>query len=174
LILPFQGRHPRWDESVFVEPSAHVVGDVEIGADSSVWFGSLVRGDVNFIRIGARTNVQDLSVIHVTHDTHPTILEDEITVGHRAILHGCRVKNRSLIGMGAIVMDGAQVGPESVVAAGSVVGPGTCIPTRTLARGVPARVVRELTAEEIEEIRRSADRYVDLKNIYRKEPRQSD
>jgi carbonic anhydrase/acetyltransferase-like protein (isoleucine patch superfamily) len=157
------------DPTVFVEPSAHVVGDVEIGADSSVWFGSLIRGDVHYIRIGARTNIQDLTVIHVTHDTQPTILEDGITVGHRAVLHGCRVKSRSLIGMGSIVMDDAEVGPESVVAAGSLVSPGTHVPPRCLARGVPARVVRELTGEEIEEIRRSADRYVDLKNVYQNE-----
>jgi carbonic anhydrase/acetyltransferase-like protein (isoleucine patch superfamily) len=157
------------DDTVFVESSAHVVGDVEIGADSSVWFGSLIRGDVHYIRIGARTNIQDLTVIHVTHDTHPTILEDEITVGHRAVLHGCRVKSRSLIGMGSIVMDDAEVGPESVVAAGSLVSPRTRVPPRSLVRGVPAKVVRELTEEEIEEIRRSADRYVDLKNVYQKE-----
>ena len=169
MILSFKGRLPRFDESVFVESSAHVVGDVDIGADSSVWFGSLVRGDVYYIRIGARTNIQDLTVIHVTHDTCPTILEDEITVGHRAILHGCRVKNRSLIGMGAIVMDDAEVGPESMVAAGSLVSPGTRVPPRSLARGVPAKVVRELTEEEIEEIRRSANRYVDLKNLYQSE-----
>jgi carbonic anhydrase/acetyltransferase-like protein (isoleucine patch superfamily) len=154
------------DEAVFVESSAHIIGDVDIGADSSIWFGSVVRGDVHYIRIGARTNIQDLTVIHVNHGTCPTILEDEITVGHRAILHGCRVMSRSLVGMGAIVMDGAEVGPEAVVAAGAVVSPGTRVPPRSLVRGVPAKVVRELTEEEIEQIVDSAKRYVDLKNAY--------
>jgi carbonic anhydrase/acetyltransferase-like protein (isoleucine patch superfamily) len=159
---------PRLNETVFVEPSAHVIGDVEIGAESSVWFGSVVRGDVHYIRIGARTNIQDLTVIHVNHGTSPAILEDDITVGHRAILHGCRVMSRSLVGMGAIILDDAEVGPESVVAAGSVVSPGMRVPPRTLVRGVPAKVARDLTEEEIEQIVDSAKRYLDLKNVYLK------
>jgi carbonic anhydrase/acetyltransferase-like protein (isoleucine patch superfamily) len=122
------------------------------------------------IRIGARTNIQDLTVIHVNHDTHPTILENEITVGHRAILHGCHIRERSLIGMGAVVMDDAEVGPESIVAAGSLVSPGTRVPPRSLVRGIPARVVRSLSREELAGIRDSVADYVKLKNIYLKGP----
>lgn len=166
MILPFRKTKPRFDASVFVAPNACVIGNVELGRDSSVWFGAIARGDVNTIRVGERTNIQDMTMIHVTHDTFPTILGDEITVGHRAILHGCHVEDRCLIGMGAVVMDGVEVGTESIVAAGSLVTPGTRIPPHSLARGLPARVVRSLTDEELRELRASAERYVELKNVY--------
>lgn len=169
MICSFDGKLPLLDETVFVETSAHVVGDVELGADSSVWFGSVLRGDIHYIRIGARTNIQDLTVIHVQHGRFPAIVEDEVTVGHRAVLHGCHIGARSLIGMGAVVMDEAKVGPESIVAAGSVVSPGTVVPPRKLALGVPAKVVRSLTEAEVLEILSSAGRYVELKNKYLKE-----
>ena len=110
MIRPFGGKHPRLAEGVFVEDSAQVIGDVELGEDANVWFGAVVRGDVHYIRIGARTNIQDLTVIHVSEKTHPTVLDEDITVGHRAILHGCHVMRGCLIGMGAVVMDGAKVG----------------------------------------------------------------
>jgi carbonic anhydrase/acetyltransferase-like protein (isoleucine patch superfamily) len=145
---------------------AVVVGDVEIGADSSLWFGTVVRGDVNFIRIGARTNVQDHSVLHVTGGTHPTVVGDEVTVGHRVTLHGCTVGDRALVGIGAIVLDGATVGEESMVGAGSLVAPGFAVPPRTLVLGAPARVRRPLTAEEIEHLARSAERYVENARRY--------
>jgi carbonic anhydrase/acetyltransferase-like protein (isoleucine patch superfamily) len=151
---------------VFVDDSAQLIGDVELGEDASVWFGAVLRGDVHYIRIGARTNIQDLTVIHVSEKTHPTILDEDVTVGHRAILHGCHVLRGSLIGMGSVVMDGAKVGPESLVAAGALVGPGVEIPPRSLARGVPARVVRALTDAELEHLVYSSRHYVDLKKAY--------
>jgi carbonic anhydrase/acetyltransferase-like protein (isoleucine patch superfamily) len=150
---------------VFVDDSAQLIGDVELAEDASVWFGAVLRGDVHYIRIGARTNIQDLTVIHVSEKTHPTVLDDDITVGHRAILHGCHVRG-CLIGMGSVVMDGARVGPESMVAAGALVGPGVEIPPRSLARGVPARVVRTLTDAELEHLVYSSQHYVDLKKAY--------
>jgi len=154
-------------ESVFIADTATVIGDVEIGEDSSVWFGSVIRGDVNYIRIGARTNIQDLTVIHVTTDAHPTVLEDEITVGHRVVLHGCHVESGCLIGIGAVLLDGVRIGAQSLVAAGSLVTPGTIIPPQSLVMGSPARVKRELTADELACLERSWRNYVDLKNRYR-------
>ena len=160
LVRPFARKAPRLHESAFVVESAVVIGDVEIGPESSLWFGAIVRGDVNSIRIGARTNVQDYSVLHVTSRTHPTFVGDEVTLGHRVTLHGCTVKDRCLIGMGAIVMDGAVVGEESIVGAGALVAPGTVIPPRMLAVGAPARPKRPLTVEELEHLARSATNYV--------------
>ena len=151
---------------MFVADTATVIGDVEIGEDSSVWFGSVIRGDVNYIRIGARTNIQDLTVVHVTTGTHPTVLEDEITVGHRVVLHGCHVGSGCLIGIGAILLDGVRVGARSLVAAGSLVTPGTEIPPQSLVMGSPARVKRELTADEFVYLDRSWRNYVELKNDY--------
>ena len=121
IISPYGGRAPRLHASVFVAENAVVVGDVEIGEGSSIWFGTVVRGDVNHVRIGARTNLQDLTVVHVTSGTHPTVIGDDVTVGHRAVLHGCTIRDRCLVGIGAIVMDGAVVGPDAMVGAGALV-----------------------------------------------------
>ncbi|MGH9947814.1 MAG: gamma carbonic anhydrase family protein, partial [Pyrinomonadaceae bacterium] len=143
-----------------------VIGDVEIGKDASVWFGSVVRGDVNHIRIGARTNIQDMTMIHVDSGMHPTILEEEITVGHRVTLHGCYVERGCLIGIGAILLDGVRVGANSLVAAGSLLTPGTQIPPRSLVMGSPAKVKRELTDEELARLDRSWRNYVELKAVY--------
>jgi carbonic anhydrase/acetyltransferase-like protein (isoleucine patch superfamily) len=173
LIQSYRDKIPRIHESAFIAGNATVVGDVVIGRDASVWFGSVVRADVHFIRIGARTNVQDLTVMHVNHGKNPTILEDDVTVGHRAILHGCHVKRGSLIGMGAVLLDDVVVEEGSFVAAGSVVSPGTVVPAGKLARGVPARVVRDLTEEEILDIQRSAESYCSLKNEYLRQGRAS-
>ena len=162
----FNNVSPKVHRTAFVAGDAVVIGDVEIGEDSSVWFGSVIRGDVNYIRIGARTNIQDLTVIHVTTATHPTVLEDEITVGHRVVLHGCHVESGCLIGIGAILLDGVRVGARSLVAAGSLVTPGTIIPQQSLVMGSPARVKRELTDEELANLDRSWRGYVDLKNKY--------
>lgn len=159
-VRPFGGKAPRLHESVFAVDSALVIGDVEIGADSSLWFGTIVRGDVNAIHVGARTNVQDHSVIHVTSRTHPTWVGDEVTLGHRVTLHGCTVKDRCIIGIGAIVLDGAVVGEESMVAAGTLVPPGMVVPPRTLVMGSPAKVKRALTTEELAHLQRSAENYV--------------
>ena len=165
LVRPYAGKSPRIHESAFVVEST-VIGDVEIGRESSIWFGSVVRGDVNFVRIGARTNVQDLCVLHVTSGTHPTIVGDEVTLGHRVTLHGCTVKDRCLVGMGAIVLDGATIGEESIVGAGSLVPSGFVVPPRTLAIGSPARVRRPLTDSELAHLARSAANYVGYARQY--------
>ncbi|MGH9391564.1 MAG: gamma carbonic anhydrase family protein, partial [Vicinamibacteria bacterium] len=157
MIQSYRDKNPQIHETAFIAENATVVGDVVIGPDASVWFGSVVRADVNFIRIGARTNVQDLTVMHVNEGKSPTILEEDVTVGHRAILHGCHVKRGSLIGMGAVLLDDVVVEESSFVAAGSVVSPGTVVPAGKLVRGVPARVVRDLTEEEILSIQRSVE-----------------
>ena len=160
LIRPYGGKTPRLDGSVFVAETAVVIGDVEIGPDSSVWFGTVVRGDIHSIRIGARTNIQDQSVIHVTGGKHPTSVGDDVTIGHRVTLHGCTIKDRCLIGMGSIVLDGAVVGEDALVGAGAVVPPGMVIPPGKLALGAPARVKRDLTPAEIASFVASANEYV--------------
>lgn len=167
MIKTFQNNSPKIDETAFVAGNATVIGDVEIGAESSVWFNAVVRGDVNFIRIGARTNVQDGCVIHVSSKTHSTILEDEITVGHRATLHGCYVESGSLIGIGAIILDGARIGGNSLVAAGALVTPNTLVPPRSLVLGSPARVKRELTDDEIYNLKTLWQNYVLLLKAYK-------
>jgi carbonic anhydrase/acetyltransferase-like protein (isoleucine patch superfamily) len=143
-----------------------VIGDVVIGPESSVWFGAVVRGDVHAIRIGARTNLQDHCVVHVTRDRFGTEIGDEVTVGHRAVVHGCRVGDGALIGIGAILLDGARVGEEALVGAGALVSPGTEIPAGALALGVPARVVRTLSADERALQRRRAAEYVETARHY--------
>ncbi len=160
IVRPFGGKAPQLHDSVFAVESAVVVGDVEIGEHTSLWFGAIVRGDVNFIRIGARTNIQDHSVLHVTSRTHPTIVGDDVTIGHRVTLHGCTVKDRCLIGIGSVVMDGAVVGEDAMVGAGALVPPNMIVPKGTLALGSPARVKRDLTADEIAFLRTSAQNYV--------------
>jgi carbonic anhydrase/acetyltransferase-like protein (isoleucine patch superfamily) len=169
MIRPFRGKHPQIHPSAFIEESAQVVGDVRIGAQSSVWFGAVVRGDVFYIRIGERTNVQDGTVIHVTNGTHATILEDEVTVGHNVTLHGCHVGRGCLVGMGSVVMDGVRVGERSLVAAGALVSPGTIIPPRSLVMGVPAKVKRPLTEEEVAGLEVFWRNYVEYTRAYREE-----
>ncbi|HSN13417.1 MAG TPA: gamma carbonic anhydrase family protein [Anaeromyxobacteraceae bacterium] len=166
IIRPFGGKTPVVPVSVFVAKGAVVLGDVEIGERSSIWFGCVLRGDVNHIRIGARTNVQDLTAIHVTSKTHPTIVGDEVTIGHRVVLHGCRIEDRCLVGIGSVVMDGAVIGPESVVGAGALVPPGMVVPPRTLVMGSPAKVKRELSTGEIEALHKSAENYVEYAARY--------
>ena len=146
-----------------------MIGDVVIGPDSSVWFGAVVRGDVHQIRIGARTNLQDHCVVHVTRDRFATEIGDEVTVGHRAVVHGCRVGDGALIGIGAIVLDGACVGEEALVGAGALVAPGAEIPAGALALGVPARVVRALSADERAAQRARAVEYVETARRYARE-----
>lgn len=165
-IVPFGEALPRVPGDCFVADSARVIGDVELGPETSIWWGSIVRGDVMWIRIGARVNVQDLSVVHVTSKKHPTVIGDDVTIGHRAILHGCTVEPRALIGMGAIVMDAAVVGEEAMVGAGALVSPGTIIPPRMLALGAPAKVVRALREDELAYLRQSAMHYSQLAATY--------
>lgn len=158
---------PQIDETCFIASGAVVVGDVYMGEDSSLWYNSVLRGDVFHIRIGRRTNIQDLCMGHVTSGTHALIVGDEVTVGHRAVLHGCTIENRVLIGIGAVVMDGAHIGAESLIAAGSVVTPNTRIPAGTLAMGTPARVRRELSKKERDDLVASAEHYVQLAKKHR-------
>lgn len=161
ILRAFGALEPRLHESVWVAPGAVIVGDVEIGEDSSVFYAAVLRGDVERIRIGRRTNVQDQAVLHVTAGRYPTILHDEITVGHRAVVHGCEVHEGALIGIGAVVLDGAIVGEEALVAAGAVVTPGTVVSPRTLVVGTPAKPLRPLTQSEIEIQRTRTLRYVE-------------
>jgi carbonic anhydrase/acetyltransferase-like protein (isoleucine patch superfamily) len=141
-----------------------------LGEDCSVWFNAVIRGDVNFIRIGDRTNVQDLCMLHVTHDTHPLIIGSGVTVGHNVVLHGCTVKDRVLVGMGAIIMDGVVIGEDSVVGAGALVVEGTVVPPKSLILGSPARVRRPVTEKELAWITESADNYVKYARQYLVDP----
>ncbi|CAN5582811.1 gamma carbonic anhydrase family protein [soil metagenome] len=167
MIKSFQNAHPKIHETAFIAENAIIIGDVEIGEQSSVWYGAVLRGDVNYIRIGKRTNIQDASVIHVSSKTHPTVLEDEVTLGHRVTLHGCYIETGCLIGIGAIILDGVRVGQNSLVAAGSLVTPNTKISPRSLIMGSPARVKRELTDDEIYNQARFWQNYTDLLRIYK-------
>ena len=160
MIFPFKDKKPAIDSSALIIESAQIIGDVTIGEESSVWFNAVVRGDINYIRIGKRTNIQDGCVLHVARRTHPLIIGDEVTVGHNVTLHACTIGSRCLIGMGAIVMDDAKVGDESIVAAGSLVTSGTVIPPGSMVMGAPAKVKRPLTDEEKRGIRESANHYV--------------
>jgi carbonic anhydrase/acetyltransferase-like protein (isoleucine patch superfamily) len=166
-LLPYQGRWPRLGERVFIAPGAQVVGDVELGDDVSFWFHTAARGDVHWIRVGARSNIQDGAVLHVAYRTHPLVLGADVVVGHQAVLHGCTVEDGALIGIGARVLDGAVVERGAQVGAGAVVAPGHRVPAGHLALGVPARTVRPLTAEESQRIVETCARYVALKEEYR-------
>jgi len=168
-IRPYQGKHPQIARSAYIDPAAVIIGDVVIGEDSSVWPLSVVRGDVNYIRIGARTNIQDGSILHVMRDEYPLLLGDDITVGHAATLHGCTIGSRCLIGMRATILNGAVIGEGSIVAAGALVTERTEIPPRSLVMGSPGKVKRTLTAIDQAIIDRYAERYVEYKNIYRAE-----
>ena len=166
MIMEFDGKYPKLGESVFVADNAMVIGDVEIGARSNIWFNTIVRGDVNTIRIGSDVNIQDACVLHVEKDLHPLFIEDGVALRHRAVVHGCRIKKGSLIGIGAIVLNGAEVGEESIVGAGAVVTPNTIIPPRTLALGTPAKPVRSLDEKDLQMIRRTIGNYQTLKEVY--------
>ncbi len=167
MIISYSEKQPRIHESAFVAETAVIIGDVEIGHQASIWFGSILRGDVNYIRIGDRTNIQDGTVVHVSSETHPTVLENDITVGHRVTLHGCYVETGCLIGIGAILLDGVTVGRNSLVAAGSLLTPGSVIPPRSMVMGSPAKVTRELTDDEVASIGRNVASYVELSAKYK-------
>jgi len=169
----FKEWSPIIKKDAWIAESASVIGRVTMGVDSAVWFGCVVRGDVHFITIGDRTNIQDLSMIHVTHhkrddmsDGNPTVIGDDVTVGHRVMLHGCTIEDACLIGMSATILDGAVIGKESIVGAGSLVTKNKIFPPRSLIMGSPAKVVRELTDDEVAELYASASRYVEFKNEY--------
>lgn len=161
-LIDFEGQFPALKGDVFIASGATVIGDVEIGDQASIWYNTVVRGDVYPIRIGARTNIQDGSVVHVTGDEHATTIGEEVTIGHGAIIHGCDIADRCLVGMGATVLDGAVLEGECMVAAGSLVPPGMTVPSGMLVMGSPASVHRELTDHERESLRKSADKYVSL------------
>jgi carbonic anhydrase/acetyltransferase-like protein (isoleucine patch superfamily) len=166
LTRPFDNKHPRLGERVFVAENATLIGDVELGDDASIWYGTVLRGDVNYIRVGARTNIQDNCVVHVNHDNCPTVIAEEVTIGHGVIVHGCTIGRGALIGMGSRVLDGAVVGEQALVGAGALVPEGMRVPPRTLVVGVPARVKRDLTAEELTRLQESWQHYVEYKQKY--------
>jgi len=168
-IRPYKGRRPVIAASAYIDPASVIIGDVVIGDDSSIWPLVVIRGDVNYIRIGARTNIQDGSILHVMKDEYPLILGDDITVGHSATLHGCTIESRCLIGMRATILNGVVVGEGSIVAAGTLLTERTIIPPRSLVVGSPGKIKRTLTAIDQATIDRYAQRYVEYKNIYRNE-----
>lgn len=166
IVRAYDGKTPKIGERVFIAENAAIIGNVEIGNDCSIWYSATIRGDVNLIEIGSRTNVQDNCTIHVTHEKWPTIIAEEVTIGHGAIVHGCIVKRGALIGMGSRVLDGAVVGESALVGAGALVPEGMIVPPRTLVVGVPARVKRPLTEEELERLDQSWRNYVEYKEKY--------
>jgi len=174
MLYNYQNYSPVIGKRSWIAPSADVIGRVELGVDVSIWFGTVVRGDVHFIKIGDRTSIQDLSMVHITHhkrddmsDGHPTIIGNDVTVGHRVMLHGCTIEDACLIGMSATILDGAVIGKESIVGAGALVTKNKIFPPRSLIMGSPAKVVRELTDDEVAELYASAKRYVSFKENYR-------
>ena len=166
MLRDYKGVSPKVHSSAYVDDSAQVIGDVEIGAESSVWMNAVVRGDVNWIRIGARSNVQDGTIVHVMNDTHPTTIGDDVTIGHGAVVHGCTLQDRILVGMGAILLNGVVVGADSIVAAGTLLTEGTHVPPRSLVMGSPGKVRRALTDEDVATIRQYAERYVGYRLDY--------
>ena len=166
MLRPYKGVLPVVHPTAYVDETAQVIGDVHIGDASSVWMQVVIRGDVNRIRIGDRTNVQDGTIVHVMHGTHPTTIGDDVTIGHGAIVHGCTIEDRVLIGMGAIVLNGALVGHDSIVAAGTLVTEGTRIPPRSLVMGSPGKVRRELSDADVAEILEYSANYVRYRRDY--------
>ena len=168
-IRPYRGKHPQIAASAYVDPASVIVGDVVIGEDSSVWPLCVIRGDVNYVRIGSRTNVQDGSILHVMKDQYPLILGDDITVGHAVTLHGCTINSRCLIGMRATILNGVVIGEGSIIAAGTLLTERTTIPPWSLVMGTPGKVKRALGEADQSTIDMYARRYVEYKNIYRNE-----
>lgn len=166
VILPFKGVSPKLAEGVFVASGAVVIGDVELGRDSNVWFNTVIRGDVNRIRIGERTNIQDNSTVHVTSGTGPTSIGSDVTIGHNCVIHACTIGDFSLIGMGSTILDGAVIEPRCFIAAGSVVTPGKVMPGGMMCMGSPAKPVRKLNDAELEFLEQSARDYVKTAQSY--------
>jgi carbonic anhydrase/acetyltransferase-like protein (isoleucine patch superfamily) len=160
MVRPYKGRMPVVHETAYVDVSAQVIGDVAIGQESSIWMNAVVRGDVHSIRIGRRSNIQDGTIVHVMRETHPTVIHDEVTIGHGVIVHGCTISSRVLVGMGAILLNGVEIGSDSIVAAGTLLTEGTTIASRSLVMGSPGKIRRALTDEEVASIRWYADNYV--------------
>jgi carbonic anhydrase/acetyltransferase-like protein (isoleucine patch superfamily) len=169
MIRSYRGRTPQVPASAYIDPDAVIIGDVTIGEHSSVWPGVVIRGDVNWIRIGARTNIQDGSVLHVMKDTHPLVLGDAVTIGHGVILHGCTIESNVLIGMGSILLNGAKIGSGSIVAAGTLVPEGAVVPPGSLFMGHPGKLRRALTPEDQASIEAYAARYIEYSETYKAE-----
>lgn len=165
LIKRINDKSPKISKSAFIAENATVIGDVDIGGESSIWFGAVVRGDSNYIRIGKRTNIQDVCVVHGDH-IHSVNIGDDVTVGHRVVLHGCRIGDRVLVGMGAVIMNGAEIGDDSIVGAGALVTENTKIPPHSLVLGMPAKFRRELTYDETKAILESASYYAEYAKLY--------
>lgn len=172
-LIGFQGKSPRIDPSAFVAPGAQLIGDIEIGPEASIWYNCVLRGDVNRIRIGARTNIQDGSVLHVDSpkpgrpEGHPTIIGEEVLIGHMAMVHGCILHDRAFVGLGSIVMDGCEIESDAMLAAGAMLTPGKRIPSGQLWAGRPAKYVRDLTAADLEGMRQGVAHYVELARAHR-------
>jgi gamma-carbonic anhydrase len=169
--IAFEGKSPTIHTSAFVAETALVIGDVSIGRQSSLWFHSVLRGDVFPISVGNRTNIQDLCIGHVTAGRHSLIIGNEVTIGHRVVIHGCQIEDRCLIGMGSLILDGAQIGADSLIGAGTLITPNTKIPPKSLVLGSPGLVKRELTLEEIAELKQSAEHYVQLAKRHQQDSR---
>jgi carbonic anhydrase/acetyltransferase-like protein (isoleucine patch superfamily) len=174
MIRAYRGNVPKIAATAYIDPSAQVIGDVVIGERASVWPNVTIRGDVNSIRIGDETNIQDNSTLHCDAGLYPLVIGNRVTVGHQAMLHGCTIEDDCLIGIGAIVLNGSRIGAGSVVAAAALVPEGTVIPPGGMAMGVPAKVRRQITEEEAERFRLNAEHYVELGQIYRREPNGAD
>ncbi len=168
IIRRYAGKEPRFGERVFVADNATLIGDIQLGDDVSIWFGTVLRGDIHLIRVGARSNIQDNCVVHVEHETGPALIGEEVTVGHAAVVHGCTIGRGALIGIGAKILSHAVIGEQALVAAGAVVQEGLEVPPRTLIAGVPGRIKRELKPEELERMEHGWRVYVDYKNEYLK------
>lgn len=169
MILSFLNKTPQFNERNWIAPSADVIGDVHLGELASIWFNATVRGDVNYIRIGERSNIQDNAVIHVTNRVAPTIIGNDVTVGHSAVVHGCTIEDMVLVGMGAVILDHAVIGTETIIGAKALVTARTIIPPRSLVLGAPAKVVKTLTDDDVASIRAFAENYVKYSTIYRGE-----
>lgn len=167
MIYEFLNKSPRYDDTVFIAPSADIIGDVTIGEESSVWFNVTIRGDVNWIEIGERTNIQDNTSVHVMNQTGPTSIGSDVTVGHNAMIHGCTIHDRVLVGIHATVLDQAVIEPDVIIAAGSLVPPGKTLESGYLYLGSPVKQVRKLTDEEIASIPQNARNYIKYQRAYR-------
>ena len=165
-LLPFKNKVPRINSDCFIAPNSVIIGDVEIGSRTSIWFGTVLRGDVFYIKVGDNTNIQDNSVVHVTTNKYPTIIGNNVTIGHSVTLHGCSIKDNSLVGIGSVVMDECELGEWSIIAAGSVVKPNTKIPSGKLWGGLPAKEIRDINDMEREWIKELSNNYVELSKQY--------
>lgn len=170
IVLPYEGKEPKFGARVFIADNASIIGDVELAEDVSIWFGVVLRGDIHHIKVGARSNIQDNSVLHVEHETGPALIGEQVTIGHSATVHGCTVGSGALIGIGATVLSHAVVGEQALIGAGALVPEGMEVPPRTLVLGVPGKVRRDLTAEELQRLDRSWKNYVDYKDRYLRGP----